>query len=436
MKACFRLPHFRKPVECTRQQSILVSMSWDPEIPTRTRAWIFLPQVLSCVLCVSCPLLAQESSRKDQTKRVWTNEELQRLASRPVANAPEISTPDTSPSGTSVREHYTRQKDPKWYVGQLQPLREQLIRTESELKALQQARKYGAGITGAVALDQEPEGVSPEGQLEVLQQRRAQLLRKIDELEEQARHNEIVPGELRTDRAPEEDNREEADTGTTVRNGRNPSPEAKELESAIAEKKEQLEHGRKEAELLQLDERLEKQQEYSNPEPPSRRNKQPPLVGIKSRLEEKQAEISQTEQDISELEDRLEDLRRNAPTESQTEADDTARTDSRTGSLQNQQAREAENEALWRKLFAAIDYKIRIAQTESDILQRELNLGSVQYYPNPATAMKESITRRAINEHRKAIEDKKKEIADLQEQRADLEDELRHAGGPAGWARE
>jgi len=50
--------------------------------------------------------------------------------------------------------------------------------------------------------------------------------------------------------------------------------------------------------------------------------------------------------------------------------------------------------------------------------------------------MKESITRRAINEHRKAIEDKKKEIADFNKQRAELEDELRHAGAPAGWARE
>jgi len=88
---------------------------------------------------------------------LWTNDELQRLASRPVANAPGSSTRDTPPSGASIRERYTRQKDPKWYVRQLQPLREELIRAESDLKALQQARKYGKGVTGAVALDQEPE---------------------------------------------------------------------------------------------------------------------------------------------------------------------------------------------------------------------------------------------------------------------------------------
>ena len=409
-------------------------MSWDAQKPMHARLWSFLLPVFSFVLCVSCPLLAQESPRKDHTKTVWTNDELQRLASRPVENGPGPSSPDTSSWGTSIREHYSRQKDPKWYGRQLQPLREELSRTESELKALRQARKYGNGVTGAVALDQEPEGISPEGQVEVLQQRRAELLRKIDELEEEARHNGILPGELRTEPSPEEDNREEANTGTTARNGRKPNPEAKQLESSIADEKERLEHAKKEAELLQRDETLEKQQEYSNPEPPSRRNKQSPLVGIKSRLEEKQAAIREMKQELSELEDRLEDLRRNAPLESQTEAGDAAETNSGTGSLQSDHASEAE--ALWRKRFAAIDYKIRIAQTELDILQRELNLGSVQYYPNPATAMKESITRRAINEHRKAIEDKKNEIADLNKQRAELEDELRHAGAPAGWARE
>ncbi len=401
----------------------------------RAKSCVFPLQAFSFVLLVCLPVLAQESPPKDHAKTVWTNDELQQLASRPVANAPESSTRETSPSGTSAREHYTRQRDPKWYARQLQPLREALVRTENELKALQQAMKYGKGVTGAVALDQEPEGVNPEGQVVVLQRQRAQLLLKIDELEEQARHNDIVPGELRSERAPEEDNREAADISMAARSERKPAPETEELERTIADEKEHLEHVRKEADLLKRDERLEKQQEFSNPEPPSRRNKQPPLVWITSRLEEKQAEIGKAEQAISELEDRLEDLRRNVPAESQTEADDTARTDSRTSSLQNEQAREAESEALWRKRFAAIDYKIRISQTELDILQRELNLGSVQYYPNPATAMKESITRRAINEHRKAIEDKKKEIADLQEQRAELEDELRHAGGPAGWAR-
>ena len=59
----------------------------------------------------------------------------------------------------------------------------------------------------------------------------------------------------------------------------------------------------------------------------------------------------------------------------------------------------------------------------------------LQYYSNPATATKESVTRGDINNHRNAIEGKEKALTELKRQREDLEDALRHAGGPAAWAR-
>jgi len=152
-------------------------------------------------------------------------------------------------------------------------------------------------------------------------------------------------------------------------------------------------------------------------------------VGIGNRLAEKEAEVQEAQQKVTDLEDQLEDLRRNSQSQPETEAP----ADAKSTNLETQ--RSDKTEADWKKQFAEIDYKIRTAQTELDILQRELNVGSVQYYPNPSTAMKESVTRKEINEHRKAIEDKKKEIAELKKQRDDLEDALRHAGGPAGWAR-
>ena len=122
----------------------------------------------------------------------------------------------------------------------------------------------------------------------------------------------------------------------------------------------------------------------------------------------------------------------NSPATPEPEVDAVAESEST--NLEND--RDEKTEAHWRKKFAALDYQIRTAQAELDILQREHNLGLVQYYPNPGTAMKESVTRKEINEHRKAIADKKRELAELKKQRDDLEDALRHAGGPAGWARE
>jgi chromosome segregation ATPase len=124
---------------------------------------------------------------------------------------------------------------------------------------------------------------------------------------------------------------------------------------------------------------------------------------------EKRDSGRKAEQKVAVLDDRLEDLKRNSPA-SATETDDLA------GESANDSDHDERNEPGWRKLFAAIDYKITTAQTELDILQRELNLGSVQYYPNLNTAMKESVTRKDINEHRKAIQEKKKEIAELKEQ--------------------
>ncbi len=326
------------------------------------------------------------------------------------------------PAFSQETDHYTRFRDAKWYARQIQSLRDEVAKIDADLKMLVEARKSGKGITDAVALDQEPEGVTSEGQMEVLRKRRVVLLRQIDALEEQGRHNAIVPGDLRKDYGLEE----------PTTSARKPNREEKDLENALAQEKEHLEHARKEVELLRRDQKLKAQQEYSNPEPPSRRNKPSELVGISTRLTEKQAEAKEAEQKVAELEDRLTDLRRNSPSESEPEADAAAES----ASVNAENDRDQKDEAYWRKQFAAIDYKIRTAQTELDILQRELNVGLVQYDPNPATAMKESVTRKRINEHRKAIDDKKKELRELKKQRDDLEDALRHAGGPAGWGRQ
>jgi len=318
----------------------------------------------------------------------------------------------------SQETHYSRFSDPKWYATQIQPLQDEVAKIDADLKTLLSARKSGKGATDAVALDQEPEGVNPEGQIYVLRKRRGELLRQIDALEEQARHNAIPPGDIRKDYQFE----------PLASAPLNPSAEMKSVEDALAQAKEDLEHARKQVDLLRRNQKLKAQQENSNPEPRSRRDKPSELVGIGMRLTEKEAQAREAEQRVAELEDRLEDLRRIPSNEGEVEAHSA---DSESSTELSER-----DEAFWRKQFAAIDYKIKTAQTELDILQRELNSGLVQYDPNPATAMKESITRKRINEHRKAIENKRKEVAALKKQRDELEDALRHAGGPSGWGRE
>jgi len=147
------------------------------------------------------------------------------------------------PAAPQETSPYTRFGDAKWYALQIQALQE----IDIDLRALVEARKSGKGITDAVAVDQEPEGVTSDGQMEVLQKRRLVVLRQIDALQEQARHNAIVPGELRTEYGPEI-------SDTTAK--RKLNREATDLEKALAEQKVHLEHARKDAELLHRDQKL------------------------------------------------------------------------------------------------------------------------------------------------------------------------------------
>ncbi len=94
------------------------------------------------------------------------------------------------------------------------------------------------------------------------------------------------------------------------------------------------------------------------------------------------------------------------------------------------------DEAYWRKRFAEARGRLRTAEKELDILQRELNLQQQQYYSDPNKALREQFDRKDINNARKAIDDKRKEVDQLKQDLSDLEDELRREGGDPGWARE
>ena len=97
---------------------------------------------------------------------------------------------------------------------------------------------------------------------------------------------------------------------------------------------------------------------------------------------------------------------------------------------------EEKGEAYWRKRFAEARGKLRVAEKELDILQRELNLTNQQYYSDPNKALREQYDRKDINNLSKAVAEKKLDVAQLKQAISNLDDELRHAGGDPAWARE
>ena len=93
------------------------------------------------------------------------------------------------------------------------------------------------------------------------------------------------------------------------------------------------------------------------------------------------------------------------------------------------------DESAWRRRFDDARSKVATAEKELDIMQRELNLNQQQYYSDPNKTLREEFTRNTINKGRAGIDAKKLEVEQLKRALSDLEDELRKAGGPAGWSR-
>ena len=90
------------------------------------------------------------------------------------------------------------------------------------------------------------------------------------------------------------------------------------------------------------------------------------------------------------------------------------------------------SEAYWRKRFTKVRDKLKQAETEVDVLQRELDKNEVQYYPNPQTALMQQYSRKDIDDNRAKLDAKKKSVEDLKKQLSDMEDELRSSGGRPG----
>jgi hypothetical protein len=114
-------------------------------------------------------------------------------------------------------------------------------------------------------------------------------------------------------------------------------------------------------------------------------------------------------------------------------AGDAAKTDA---AAPADKAAPALDEAGWRAKFTEARRVLADDAHELDILQREYNLKTQQYYTDPNVALKEQYTNDDLNKTKKAIDDKTVVVAKDKQAISDLEDALRKAGGDPGWARE
>lgn len=129
-----------------------------------------------------------------------------------------------------------------------------------------------------------------------------------------------------------------------------------------------------------------------------------------------------------------------APPPSTPAGEGAAAAETEKGAAEKEPAEEC-GEQCWRVKFRAHRERIRTAQRELDLLQREYNLARTQYYQDPNRAMREQFSGntaggRELMELLQKMKAKQGEIQKFQRELSELENELRRAGGQPGWARE
>ena len=97
---------------------------------------------------------------------------------------------------------------------------------------------------------------------------------------------------------------------------------------------------------------------------------------------------------------------------------------------------EVKDETYWRAKFAEARKKLADDTKELDILQREYSLKQQQFYLDPNVALREQNSRADLNKTLEQINTKKQDVERDQQAITALEDQLRQAGGNAGWSRE
>jgi hypothetical protein len=95
----------------------------------------------------------------------------------------------------------------------------------------------------------------------------------------------------------------------------------------------------------------------------------------------------------------------------------------------------AEVEKEYREKAAKLRDALATEERRLDVLQRESNLASIQYYSDPNRAMNEQYSRNELNTRQAEIDKQKATVEAARRAISNLEDELRKKNLPPGWAR-
>jgi hypothetical protein len=133
------------------------------------------------------------------TIKVWTNDDLERLHRGGLISVVG-QVDEKTPSSESAPQTDKATQNLEWYAQHAAKLRDELERRQAQLREYQDALEDARSLketAGGINLIGEDFAITPEGDIEILQQRVIDAQARLDDLEDLARHNGIEPGTLR-----------------------------------------------------------------------------------------------------------------------------------------------------------------------------------------------------------------------------------------------
>jgi len=157
----------------------------------------------------SAPAQTQTPNPPPAQKKVWTNDDINQLRDQGVGGI-SVMGPAAAPDAAATQNGATaapakpakgstlpKEKDPTWYRAQLAPLYAALDHVTAELAAAQAAVDGDSRGEAGVSMNVRAPAGTPQEQVASLQAQQTDIQGKIDALLDQARHNDIEPGDLR-----------------------------------------------------------------------------------------------------------------------------------------------------------------------------------------------------------------------------------------------
>ena len=146
-------------------------------------------------------------AKPDSQKKIWTNDDVERLNPEFVVNrAPQTTTVSSpivvaqplrrAPQRVIVREPLDPQQDPLWYGQQVTALNAELSAIDDREEQLREFRATGAGLPTGLVLNAPCGGITTDNLIAQLESRRQEIARQIDALGDLARQNNLPPGIL------------------------------------------------------------------------------------------------------------------------------------------------------------------------------------------------------------------------------------------------